>query len=308
MGGKSGVAVDLSEYESPERGIIVRRFIRTIISELLSGVYIPAPDMGCGEREMAIIYGETHKPESVKGKPVSIGGMPGRREATGRGVATATRQAVKCYLEKELDEVRIAVQGAGNVDPSTCIFLHRWGAKVVAVTDLKGGVYEPGGIDIPELERYIDTHGTVAGFSSNSISNEQLFALEDIDVLIPAACEDQITEEIAPTVRAPLVVEGANGPTTREGDKILTERGIKIVPDILANAGGVIASYTEWRQAKSGSLTDISETYETIDNLIVRQFDQMCKLAEQYRVTNRVAALYMAVIEVLRVMEARGII
>ncbi|MFH1006125.1 MAG: glutamate dehydrogenase, partial [Candidatus Latescibacterota bacterium] len=263
------------------------------------------PDMGSGAHEMAIIYGETHNPESVTGKPVEVGGLPGRREATGRGVATVALAAAAECLSKPIDQTRIAVQGFGNVGSWTCRFLSGAGAKIIAVTELTGGVYNEAGIDIAGLSEYHQQSGTLAGYGDSSMTNEQLLAL-DVDILIPAACGHVITAENADRVNARMIVEGANAPTTPEADEILKTKDIPIMPDILANSGGVIASYVEWRRAKSGSMTKIEETYETVDSLVLESLESVTQLAGKTRASYREAALALAVEQVIKAMTARG--
>ena len=303
-GGKSGIAVDSKSLTPYAKREIMREFVHLIRNELTTGSYIPAPDLGTGPREMAVIYGEFHIPECVTGKPVAVGGVPGRREATGRGVATAARLAAQRMLRKEISECTVAIQGFGNVGSWTARFLSSMGAKVVAISDSKGGAFDEDGLDVEELSKHKVETGSVVGFAEE-ISNDELLSL-DVDILIPAAVEEVLREENAGDVRAKLIVEGANGPTTPEGDEILRERGIPVIPDILANSGGVIASYIEWRSAKSGSITSASEVYATIDERINFAFGRMAELSEDKDVSYRDAAMAIAVGEVVRAMEERG--
>ena len=304
-GGKSAICFDPSQYTRGEIDSIVKEYVHMLRDEICTGAYIPAPDMGSGAHEMAIIYGETHNPESVTGKPVEVGGLPGRREATGRGVATVAIAAAGELLSKPIEKTRVAVQGFGNVGSWACRFLSEAGAKVVAVADITGGAYNEDGIDIQNLSQYRQEAGTLAGYGDTSITNEQLLA-SDVDILIPAACGHVLTGENADQVRAGMIVEGANAPTTKEADEILHTKGIPVLPDILANSGGVIASYVEWRRAKSGSITKIEETYETIDTLILESLESVTKLAKAERASYREAALALAVGHVIKAMEARG--
>jgi glutamate dehydrogenase (NAD(P)+) len=305
-GGKSGVQLDPTEFTRQELNSIVKEYVHVYSREIHPNRYIPAPDMGTGPHEMMAIYGETHTPESVTGKPVAVGGLPGRLEATGRGVATSSKLAVSRYLEKEIDQVTVAVQGFGNVGSQTARFLHEWGAKVVAVSDIESGIFNPDGLDIPIMVAENENHPkTIRDFEGESITNEQLLAL-DVDLLVPAACERVLTEDNADKVQAKIVVEGANGPSTREADEIMRARKIKVIPDILANAGGVIASYVEWHQGKSGSLTDASETFDTIDSLISKAFDEVMSEAKRHRLSLRDIALALAVDKVVWAMKGRG--
>ena len=303
-GGKSGVCTDPKAYSPFVRSSLMKQFVRMIENQLVSGSYIPAPDMGTNERDMAIIYGETGLVESVTGKPPRIGGLPGRREATGRGVAQTSKEAAKRMLNTELKGLRIAVQGFGNVGSWTCRFLSDWGAKIVAVADHSGGTCNDDGLDIHELMEHAERAGTVKGFNSGSITNEELLSLE-VDLLIPAACENVITEKNAADVKARAIIEGANGPTTKEADTILDEKGVIVIPDILANSGGVIASYVEWRRAKSGSITKSEETYRTVDNLITESFIDVMRMADEKSISYRNAAFALALREVIESMRDR---
>lgn len=304
-GGKSGIAIDPKSLTPYAKREIIREFVHLIRSELTTGSYIPAPDLGTGPREMAVIYGELHIPECVTGKPVAVGGIPGRREATGRGVATTALLTAERILGKSISECTVAVQGFGNVGSWTARFLSSMGAKIVAVSDSKGGTLREEGIDVEELSRYKMDEGTVVGFARHEISNEDLLSLE-VDILIPAAVGGVLDEGRAEKVRAKAIVEGANGPTTPEGDEVLKDKGVPVIPDILANSGGVIASYIEWRSAKSGSMTSASEVYETIDERIGFAFERVIKLRDEKGISYRDAAMALAVREVVTAMEERG--
>jgi glutamate dehydrogenase (NAD(P)+) len=304
-GGKAGVRIDPEELDSFSKGIIMRRFATEIQEELLSGKYIPAPDMGTGPREMAIIYGVTGMLECVTGKPPRIGGLPGRRESTGYGVTSITAYALKNLMKKRIEGAKIAIQGYGNVGGWVSRFLQKRGAKIVGVTDIHGGVFEKDGLDTKKLQDYYQEKGTVKGFNKSPITNEDLFGL-DVDVFIPAACENMITKETAEAIRAKLIIEGANGPTTHQADKVLQDKGIVVIPDILANSGGVIASYVEWRSAKSGSITQAEEVYQMIEEIITTVFKEIIEVAAKNRITYRDAASVIAVREVVGAMHDRG--
>ncbi len=305
-GGKSGIRVDPASIDRVTTDTILREYVHMLEFELKHGAYIPAPDMGTGPRDMAIIFGETHMPESVTGKPPRVGGLPGRSEATGRGVATTTRLACERILGRELPGVTVAIQGFGNVGSNTATFLHAMGAKVVAVSDIFGGVFAGDGLDVPDMIETVTAGQPLeAGQGAEKITNQELLALE-VDVLIPAAAGHVLTAANAKDVRAALIVEGANAPTEPDAAEILFERGVKAVPDVLANAGGVIASYVEWRKAKSGSLTQASETYEVIDQLIEDAFHRVVELAGDKQVSLRTAAWGLAAAEVVQTMTDRG--
>ena len=304
-GGKSGIRLDTSSLPGANKTALIKEYVHMIQGELLSGAYVPAPDLGSNPSDMAVIYGETHIPESVTGKPPRVGGLPGRREATGYGVAHIAALSAEVFLHQPIAGMRVAVQGFGNVGEWTCRVLAERGAKVVAVSDITGGVYCDTGIPIDRLSDYVLRTGGLAGCEGDPITNEQLLGLE-VDMLIPAAIEAVVTEEIAQKVAARLVVEAANGPTTASGEKILNARGIPIVPDILANAGGVTASYVEWRQAKSGAMTKAEETYDTVAEQLEVAFHRVREVAAKHQVTDRIAAQVVAVGELVATMRDRG--
>lgn len=303
-GGKAGIALNPRSLTRFEKIAVVKEFVHMIRLELDDEEYIPAPDMGTGPDDMAVIYGETHKPESVTGKPVSIGGLPGRLEATGRGVCHTTALALEQLLGRPLEGATIAVQGFGNVGNWTCHFLHERGAKVLAASDICGGIRNDNGIDIPALCRARDAGKALCEFDGESISNEELLASE-VDVLIPAATSSVLTAETARDVQARVVIEAANGPTTSEGDEVLNSRGIVVLPDILANSGGVVASYVEWHKAKSGALTEVKETYDTLEQQIGRALAQMHEIARRHHVSNRVACQLVALETLVQALRDR---
>ena len=302
-GGKSSIVAD-GVLPPQEKAILVREFAHKIRSELISGAYVPAPDLGTSPREMAVIFGETHMRECVTGKPIGIGGLPGRLEATGYGVSVVVEQAAKELLDSESSELTAAVQGFGNVGSWACTFLANLGAKIVAVTDAKGGSARKDGINIEELKTHSLKHGTVEGYGKH-LTNEELFKL-DVDVLIPAAIGNVITGKNARGIRAKLIVEGANAPTTKEADEILLKKGIPVVPDFLANAGGVVASYDEWAMAKSGSRTSKEETYATIRKALMDAFKEVLDYSSKHEVSLRKAALALAAGRLVDTMEDRG--
>ena len=304
-GGKSGIRLDPHKLTRFIKTAIIKEYVHIIREELDSGAYVPAPDMGTGPVEMAVVFGETHRPETVTGKPVGVGGLPGRKEATGRGVAHVTRLAVERLLQKHINTITCAVQGFGNVGSHTASFLAQMGAKVVAVSDLTGGAYDPKGLDIEKLREYSNHNGGgVAGFTKQVITNADLLAMP-VDVLIPAAAGDAITRENAEKVQARLVIEGANAPTSKEADCILRGKSIRLVPDILANAGGVIASYVEWQQGKSGTITPVTETFDTIEQRMSNAFDRVLSAQQETKGDLRLAAQLVACEEVLIALRDR---
>ncbi|OGF45000.1 MAG: hypothetical protein A2452_08545 [Candidatus Firestonebacteria bacterium RIFOXYC2_FULL_39_67] len=304
-GGKTGICLDSLKLDSYMKKEIMKELVHIIRGDLSSGYYIPAPDMGTGPREMAAIYGELHISECVTGKPIGIGGLPGRKEATGRGVAFSASYASKKLLKCDVKGLKVAIQGFGNVGSWTAYFLQEMGAKIVAVSDVNGGLFNANGLDIKKLMEYTNKNRFVKGFEGDSITNEELLGV-DAEILIPAACENVITNKTAQKVKAKLVVEGANGPTTKEGDEVLNNKGVEVIPDFLANSGGVIASYIEWKSAKSGSLTSAEEVFEFIDRTIEKSFEKLLALSKSRDLTSKEAGLVLAVQEVIHAMENRG--
>jgi glutamate dehydrogenase (NAD(P)+) len=246
-------------------------------------------------------------PEVVTGKPISIGGSIFRREATGAGVVMCAERACD-RLGKQLSEQRCVVQGFGNVGGVAASELHERGATVIAVSDISGGVLSSDGLDIPELHAYVAEHGSLEGYVAGvtRISNEQLLELP-CDVLFVAAREDQLTGENAGRVEAKLIVEGANGPTTLEADAIFAERGIPVVPDILANAGGVTVSYFEWVQDLGRLFWDRDEIRTRLAEKMTDAFDRVWSVSDEKSIHLRPAAMVAAIREVAAALEARGL-
>jgi glutamate dehydrogenase/leucine dehydrogenase len=304
-GGKSGIAIDPGTMTLFERINLFHEYVHIMEADLMSGVYVPAPDLGSTAQDMAVIYGQTHRLDSVTGKPPRVGGLPGRLEATGRGVAHSARMALRKFLGKDVKDATVAVQGFGNVGSWTAKFLAEWGARIVAVSDVTSGHYDGKGLDIARLSRFLSQQGELRDAGGEKITNPELLSLK-VDCLIPAAVEKVLTAETAPKVQASVVVEGANGPTLPEADAILAGNGIKVVPDILANSGGVIASYIEWRKAKSGSITGKEEVFQAVEELIGSTFEEVCAVADAKKVTHRTAAQIAAVGEVVSAMKDRG--
>ncbi len=310
-GGKGGVICDPARMSKRELEALTRRYTAEIIDAIGPEKDVPAPDVNTNEQIMAwfmdtysMHVGHTST-AVVTGKPVEMGGSLGRREATGRGVMIITRESAK-HLGFDLKGARIAVQGFGNVGSVAAELLTEIGAKVVAVTDWKSGVYNPAGLDIKKLLDHSQAHRTVEGFSSaEPISNEELFKL-DVDVLIPAAIEEQITVDNVRDIKARLIVEGANGPTTPEAHKDLHERGVFVVPDILANAGGVTVSYFEWVQDRYGYFWAEREVNERLEAKMCEAFDVVLQTAQKFNVDMRVAAYIVAINRVATVTKLRG--
>ena len=303
-GGKSGIALDPAKLSRFEKTAVIKEYVHMMRLELDHGMYVPAPDMGTNATDMAVIYGEMHIPECVTGKPPRVGGLPGRREATGRGVSHTVRLALRDVLKKPPSEATVAVQGFGNVGSHTALFLHQEGVAVLAVSDVNGGRYDPNGLDIPALFNYVKKNGSLDSAPGRTISNEELLTC-DVDVLAPCAKENQLTHENASHIRATAIVEGANGPTTPEADRILDERKTPVVPDILANAGGVIASYVEWRQGKSGAITEREETFDMVENRISIAFEDMLNVSRERGVSFRTASQISAAEELVASLRDR---
>ncbi|HOK56812.1 MAG TPA: Glu/Leu/Phe/Val dehydrogenase [bacterium] len=305
-GGKSGIRIPDTNIDEFTRISIFKEYVHAIREEIVSRQYIPAPDLGTDQFDMSVIYGELHIPECVTGKPVKIGGLPGRLEATGRSVATSTRLYVENIMKNKLGNIKVAVQGFGNVGRWTSFFLYKWGAKIVAVSDIYGGVYNEKGFDIEGLFKYAPKKNiTISDYpEGEKISNEELLEM-DVDVLIPCACESVITKENADKIKSKVIIEGANDPVTEEGDEILKNKGIDVLPDFLCNSGGVIASYIEWKNAKSGNQTEKEDTFNEIDKKISECFHKICEVKKELKLTYRESATYLSVKFLIEAMHER---
>jgi glutamate dehydrogenase (NAD(P)+) len=291
---------------------LTRRYA-TEISVLMSPQGdIPAPDVGTGEREMAWImdtYSMHHGysvPAVVTGKPVAVGGSLGRADATGRGVVVTMLEALK-RMNLAIEETRVAVQGFGKVGAPAASLAQERGAKVIAVSDVTGGVFYPYGLDVNALRAYVLTHGSIAGFPQGEpISNADLLEL-DCEVLMPCAMENQITASNAPRVKAKIVAEGANGPLTPEADRILQAKDVFVIPDILCNAGGVTVSYFEWVQDLQSFFWGEDEINERLRQIMVRSFNQILRVAHEKNIDMRTAAQVLAIHRVAEAVQLRGI-
>jgi glutamate dehydrogenase (NAD(P)+) len=310
-GGKGGVVCDPTRMSRRELEALTRRYVAEIIDAIGPEKDVPAPDVNTNDQIMAWVMdtysmhvGHTST-AVVTGKPVEMGGSLGRREATGRGVMIVTREAAQ-HLGFDIKGATVAVQGFGNVGSVSADLLAGLGAKIVAVTDWKGGVYNPDGLDVAKMLDFARQHKTIDGFpGGESIENEQLFALE-VDVLVPAALENQITMENAPAIKARIVAEGANGPTTPEAHRHLHERGVFVIPDILANAGGVTTSYFEWVQDRHGYFWTEPEVNQRLETMMREAFRAVLQTSLKYKTDMRTAAYIVAINRVATVTKMRG--
>jgi glutamate dehydrogenase (NAD(P)+) len=311
-GAKGGVCCDPSRMSRGEVERMTRRFTEEILPLIGPEVDIMAPDLGTNEQTMAWIM-DTYSvhaghavPGIVTGKPVTIGGSLGRREATGRGVFYCVQDTLK-LLGMPLEGLRVAVQGFGNVGSVCAALLHAGGAKVIAVSDVAGGVLNAGGLDVQALRRHAGETGSVAGFAeSEPVTNEELLTLE-CDLLVPAAVELQITEKNAARLRCRILAEAANGPTTPEADLILDQTDIFIIPDILCNAGGVIVSYFEWVQDLQNYFWTEDEVNSRLKDIISRAFHRVHDVHTREGVPMRLAGLSLGVRKVAEAKTLRGL-
>jgi glutamate dehydrogenase (NAD(P)+) len=310
-GGKGGIICDPTRMSRRELESLTRRYVAEIVDAIGPEKDVPAPDVNTNDQVMAWIMdtysmhvGHTST-AVVTGKPIEMGGSLGRREATGRGVMIVTREAAK-HLGLDIKQAKVAVQGFGNVGSVSADLLAKIGARIVAVTDWKGGVHNPKGLDIPQMIEFSKQHKTIDGFPGGEpIENDQLFSL-DVDVLVPAALENQITEENADTIKAKIVAEGANGPTTPEAHRQLHERGIFVIPDILANAGGVTTSYFEWVQDRHGYFWEEQEVNKRLEAKMMEAFHDVLQTSIKYKIDMRTAAYIVAISRVATVTKMRG--
>jgi glutamate dehydrogenase (NAD(P)+) len=311
-GAKGGVVVNPKELSLNELEHLTRRYASEITLMMSPEADIPAPDVGTNPQIMAWIM-DTYSmqrgystPAVVTGKPVAIGGSQGRLEATGRGVAIMLREAAKRYGHP-LEGARVVVQGFGNVGSVAAGQIARLGCTVIGVSDIMGGVHNSRGLDVDRLLAHNREVKTVVGYpDADHLTNEELLELS-CDFLVPCALEGQIAEDNAPRIKARVVVEGANGPTTPAADAILEDRGVTVIPDIVANAGGVIVSYFEWVQGLQQFFWSEEEVNQNLERIIVRAFDQVTRVAEERRVSLRSAALIRAIDRVAEALYLRGI-
>ena len=310
-GAKGGVLCDPPPMSNGEIERLPRRYTTGIIETLGPDSDVPAPDVNTNERVMAWVMDtdSMHKRHTVTavvtGKPIAMGGSLGRREATGRGCMFVTREALK-KLKMPLKGTRVAVQGFGNVGSVAADLMAKEGMTIVAVSDKSGGIYNPKGLDLPDVFKHVQGKKLLNTYAkAQQITNQELLTL-DCDVLVPAALENVITDENAGQIKARIICEGANGPTTAEADKILNQKGIFVIPDILANAGGVTVSYFEWVQDRGGYFWDEETVNNRLEKIMVHSFEEVTTMAEKHGVDNRIGAYMLSIDRVAAVHRLRG--
>lgn len=311
-GGKGGIICNPQQMSQGELERLTRRYTAELIDFIGPDKDVPAPDMNTNEQTMAWIM-DTYSMHArhtvnavVTGKPVALGGSLGRREATGRGVLIVTNEAIKRFNLKP-EDTRVVVQGSGNVGGIGAELMYEQGYKIVAISDVSGGIYNAGGINIPEALKYLQANKTFDGYAeADRVGNKELLEIE-CDVLAPCATENQITSENADKIKCKILSEGANGPTTPKADKILHDKGIFVIPDILANAGGVTVSYFEWVQDRMGYFWREDEVNQRLEEKMVASFNELCHFADKHEVDTRTAAYMLAIDRVAYDTRMRGI-
>jgi len=311
-GGKGGVACDPSKMSRGELERLTRRYTADLIDVFGPESDVPAPDVNTNEQTMAWIM-DTYSMHSrhtvtsvVTGKPLALGGSAGRREATGRGVLFVVREAAQ-RIGLALKGARVVVQGFGNVGSVAADLLAKEGAIIVGASDVGGGITNPNGFDVPALIQHVAQTKSVVGFpGSTPIDGKKILELP-CDILIPAALENQITHSNAGRIHARIIAEGANGPTTHQADKILNKAGVLVIPDILANSGGVTVSYFEWVQDRQGLFWREEEVNQRLEHIMVDSFHDVARMADEHKVSFRVAAFMLAIKRVVDAMTLRGV-
>jgi glutamate dehydrogenase (NAD(P)+) len=310
-GAKGGVICDPKTMSQGELERMTRRFTAELIEFIGPEKDIPAPDMNTNEQTMAWIMDtySMHMRQTVTavvtGKPVNIGGSRGRKEATGRGVSVVCDEALK-YLGMTIEGCRVIVQGFGNVGSNAAHILYKKGYTIVGIAEYDGGLYNEEGIDIPSLIEHRAKAGTINGFAKAEPHDKAELLTRECEILIPAATENVITSQNAADLRCKILCEGANGPTTMKADAILEENGVFVIPDILANAGGVTASYFEWVQDRMGYFWTELEVNQRLDAIMTESFKDVVAYGEQHKVNNRIAAYMLAIDRVAYTTKQRG--
>jgi len=311
-GGKGGIICNPQQMSLGELERLTRRYTAELIDFIGPDKDVPAPDMNTNEQTMAWIM-DTYSMHArhtvnavVTGKPVALGGSLGRREATGRGVLIVTNEAIKRF-NLTPQETRVVVQGSGNVGGIGAELMYQQGYKIVAISDVGGGIYNANGINIPEALKYLNENKTFEGYTAaDRVGNAELLEIE-CDVLAPCATENQITSENAHKIKCKILSEGANGPTTPKADVILHDNGVFVIPDILANAGGVTVSYFEWVQDRMGYFWREDEVNQRLEEKMVASFNELCHFADKHHVDTRTAAYMLAIDRVAYDTRMRGI-
>jgi glutamate dehydrogenase (NAD(P)+) len=311
-GAKGGVICDPKTMSKGELERMTRRYTSEIIDFIGPEKDVPAPDVNTNEQTMAWIM-DTYSmhvghtvTSVVTGKPVNIGGSRGRTEATGRGVTVVCGESLR-YLNMPIEGCRVVIQGFGNVGSNAARLMMEQGYKIVGISEKDGGLANPNGIDIHQLIAYKQRNGTTLGFNGAEATPSEELIVSDCDILIPAATENVITSRNADKIKARIVVEGANGPTTAVADEVLSEKRIFVVPDILANAGGVTASYFEWVQDRQGYFWKEAIVNDQLETILRDSFDDVVRYAEAHNVNNRIAAYMLAIDRVAFTIKQRGI-
>jgi glutamate dehydrogenase (NAD(P)+) len=311
-GAKGGVICDPHKMSQGELERMTRRYTAELVEFIGPEKDVPAPDMNTNEQVMAWMMDtfSMHVRQTVTavvtGKPVSMGGSKGRREATGRGIMIICDEALK-YLHMNREDTRVIIQGFGNVGSNAAHLMHQAGYKVIGIGEVGGGLYNKNGIDIDMLWEYVGKKRSIYGFSGAETLDTADLLVSDCDLLIPAATENQITSRNADRIKARIIVEGANGPTTAAADDILADKKVFIVPDILANAGGVTASYFEWVQDRQGYFWKEAVVNEQLEHIMRESFTDVVSYAETHDVNNRIAAYMLAIDRVASTIRQRGI-
>ena len=311
-GAKGGIVCDPAKLSKGEIERITRRYTAEILDYIGPERDVPAPDMNTNEQTMAWImdtfsmHMRRTVTASVTGKPLDLGGSAGRREATGRGCMITADEALRHFGSRR-DATRVIVQGFGNVGSQAARLMHEAGYKIIGVADVGGGLFNPTGINIPRLLGYVEKHKTLAGFDGGDSIGAQEILEQECDILLPAATESVINSRNAHKIKARILVEGANSPTTPPADDILFQRGVFVVPDILANAGGVTVSYFEWVQDRQGYFWTEEMVNDRLKQIMVSAFDSVVGTGEKHNVNNRIAAYMLAIDRVAFCLKLRGI-
>jgi glutamate dehydrogenase (NAD(P)+) len=311
-GAKGGIICDPKKMSMGELERMTRRYTAELIEFIGPEKDVPAPDMNTNEQVMAWMMDtySMHMRQTVTavvtGKPLNIGGSRGRKEATGRGVMIVANEALK-KLGMTPEKTRVIVQGFGNVGSHAARLMHEQGYKIIGIAEWDGGLYNSKGIDIDELWEHRQRNGTIHGFAGAEKADSAELLITDCEMLVPAATEAVITSQNAPQIKAKILVEGANGPTTAAADDILQDKHVFVIPDILANAGGVTTSYFEWVQDRQGYFWKESVVNEQLEHIMVSSFEDVIRYADTHGVNNRIAAYMLAIDRVAYTIRQRGI-